>query len=92
MTEIKKQRRIAVIMAGGSGERFWPLSRELRPKQLLHLTDDTETMLSEAVARLAGVVKVQDIYVATGEHLKEAIRLAGVPVPPQNLIAVRGSV
>jgi len=44
--------RIAVVMAGGSGERFWPLSRAGRPKQLLPLTHATMSMLEEAVRRL----------------------------------------
>ena len=80
-------RRIAVVMAGGSGERFWPLSRRCRPKQLLHLTNEHESMLSEAVSRLAPIISREDIYVATGEHLVEAIREAGVGTPPENVIA-----
>ena len=87
MPEPTTQKRVAVIMAGGSGERFWPLSRHLRPKQLLHLTHDTETMLGEAVSRLSTVVPVDDIYIATGEHLAEAIGRVGVGVPRENLIA-----
>ena len=43
----------ALILAGGSGERFWPLSRRARPKQLLQLVSD-KTLLEETVARLAG--------------------------------------
>ena len=42
-------KRFAVIMAGGSGERFWPASRRARPKQLLRLTDPDLTMLEEAI-------------------------------------------
>ena len=48
----EQSKRLAVIMAGGSGERFWPLSRADRPKQLLRLSSPTATMLEEAVERI----------------------------------------
>jgi len=87
MTEHGKTRRVGVVMAGGSGERFWPISRRLRPKQLLHLTQDQETMLGEAVSRVAPLIAPEDVYVVTGEHLVAAIREAGVGVPDENVIA-----
>ncbi|MFO7605176.1 MAG: sugar phosphate nucleotidyltransferase, partial [Desulfurivibrionaceae bacterium] len=45
---------IPVIMAGGSGTRLWPLSRELYPKQFLALTSE-QTMFQNTVARCAGM-------------------------------------
>ena len=78
--------RVAVIMAGGSGERFWPLSRKLRPKQLLRLTDPNKTMLQEAVDRIAPLVGLENVYIATATHLEEPIRAAKI-VPDQNVIA-----
>lgn len=48
-----------IIMAGGSGTRLWPLSRQLKPKQFLALTDTTHTMLQATVARLQGLVSMQ---------------------------------
>ncbi len=44
----------ALILAGGSGERFWPLSRRARPKQLLSLVSN-KTLLEETLARLEGL-------------------------------------
>lgn len=79
--------RIAVIMAGGIGERFWPLSRRLRPKQLLPLGDDGCSLLAEAVARLAPLIPPERILVVTGQALVAPIRAAGVGVPPENVIA-----
>lgn len=79
--------RAGIIMAGGSGERFWPLSRRLRPKQLLRLTNEDTTMLSEAVARLAPITPPSHTYVVTGEHLVDPIREAGVGIPAENVIA-----
>ncbi len=79
--------RVAIIMAGGSGERFWPVSRRNHPKQLLRLTSPTETMLGEAVSRISPLIPPERVYVVTGEHLVEAIREAGVGVPDDNVIA-----
>ncbi len=73
-------------MAGGSGERFWPLSRKLKPKQLLRLTDPNKTMLQEAVDRIAPLVGRENVYIATATHLETPIRAAGI-VPDSNVIA-----
>jgi len=54
----------AVIMAGGVGERFWPMSRRKRPKQLLSIVGKT-TMIQQTVARLQGVVPPARIVVVT---------------------------
>ena len=83
----KPARRVAVIMAGGSGERFWPLSRQKRPKQLLRLTSDTETMIEEAVSRIAPLVSAENVFVATSRILAEPIRAAGLPIPDANILA-----
>jgi mannose-1-phosphate guanylyltransferase len=78
--------RVAVIMAGGSGERFWPLSRKLRPKQLLRLTDPDRTMLEEAVDRVAPLLGRENVYIATATHLAKPIRQAGIVVA-ENVLA-----
>lgn len=52
----------AVIMAGGQGTRFWPLSREERPKQFLKISGPG-TMLQETVRRLSPLIPVEDVYV-----------------------------
>ncbi len=78
--------RFAVIMAGGSGERFWPLSRKLRPKQLLRLTDPNVTMLEEAVNRIAPLLGRENVFIATAAHLATPIRQASI-VAPENVLA-----
>ncbi|HHH31374.1 MAG TPA: mannose-6-phosphate isomerase [Polyangiaceae bacterium] len=67
----------AVIMAGGSGTRFWPASRRRRPKQLLPLGGD-RSLLAEAVGRAARSCGLANVRIATGAHLAEAT-LAAVP-------------
>ncbi|MGD9613256.1 MAG: mannose-1-phosphate guanylyltransferase [Kiritimatiellia bacterium] len=63
----------AVIMAGGKGERFWPLSTARRPKQLLDLAGGKPLIL-QAVDRLAGVVPPERILIVTNESLVAPIR------------------
>ena len=55
----------AVIMAGGSGTRFWPLSRTARLKQLLDLTGG-RTMIQATVDRLSGLVPPERTWIITG--------------------------
>ncbi len=62
----------AVIMAGGSGTRFWPESRADRPKQLLRLVG-RETMLRATMDRLAGLVPRERVTVATTARLAEPV-------------------
>jgi mannose-1-phosphate guanylyltransferase len=76
----------ALILAGGSGQRFWPASRDRLPKQLLKLFDG-KTMLEHTVARLEGLVPKENILVLTN-HLQLEGALAALPgFPPENIIA-----
>jgi mannose-1-phosphate guanylyltransferase len=68
-----------VILAGGKGERFWPMSRNDNPKQLLRLTSASKTMIEETIERLKGFVPADRIIVVTGSHLEDKI-LGAVPL------------
>ena len=57
-------KRYAVIMAGGGGTRFWPLSRSQTPKQLLNLSGK-DVMVNETIARLSRVAQKEDIFIVT---------------------------
>src|SRR5438445_9269639 len=63
----------ALILAGGSGERFWPLSRRARPKQLLRLVSN-RALLGETVARLEGLVPHERILILTNGEQEVAVR------------------
>jgi len=67
----------ACILAGGSGERFWPLSRTRKPKHLLSLFSD-QTLLEETVGRLEGVVARENVFILTNESQREGV-LAALP-------------
>ncbi len=76
----------ALILAGGSGERFWPLSRRARPKQLLRLVSD-QTLLEETVARLDGIVPKKRILVLTNVEQEAAVRALLKDLPEENIVA-----
>ena len=75
----------AVILAGGRGARFWPLSRRARPKQCLSLTSE-QSMLQETVARLHPLVPAERILVVTGPVMAEGVRAQLPQLPPQNIL------
>jgi mannose-1-phosphate guanylyltransferase len=76
----------AIIMAGGSGTRFWPKSRRDRPKQLLRLFGDA-TMLQQTVARIEPLVPPERILIVTGADQADATRAQLPDVPTRNVIA-----
>ena len=64
--------RYVVIMAGGSGERFWPESRLACPKQLLPIVGD-KPMLTQTIDRLEGLVPAEDVFVITNAEQRDAV-------------------
>ncbi len=79
------KRAYVVILAGGSGERFWPLSTKARPKQFISLFGG-RPLLSLAVERLQGLVSPEQIFIITAERLIEDTALAAWNVPRSNII------
>lgn len=76
----------ALILAGGSGTRFWPLSRNSRPKQLLDLFG-SGTLLEQTIRRLDGLVPTEQIFVLTNEKQVDAVREAAPMLPAENVFA-----
>ncbi len=76
----------AVVMAGGSGTRFWPKSRRNRPKQLLRLHGDA-TMLQQTVARIAPLAPADRTFIITGADQAEATKAQLSQLPPKNVVA-----
>ena len=76
----------AIIMAGGSGTRFWPKSRRDRPKQLLKLFGNA-TMLQQTVARIEPLVTNERVVIVTGADQAEATRTQLSELPPANIVA-----
>jgi len=75
-----------VILAGGRGTRFWPLSRKRRAKQLLAL-DGKQTMIQQTVARLAPMAAPIRFWIITNDDLRPAILRQLPKLPPRQIIA-----
>lgn len=74
-----------VVMAGGSGTRFWPLSRKQMPKQLLNLTGH-DAMINEAIARLRPIAK-DGIFVVSGRSQRESLfRVLDKSIPADHVL------
>jgi mannose-1-phosphate guanylyltransferase len=75
----------AVIMAGGAGTRFWPLSREKKPKQFLSIVSE-KTMIEETIDRLGDKVPSNNIYTIASFEQTQVIRSLLPDLPEENLI------
>lgn len=75
----------AIIMAGGSGERFWPLSTPEKPKQLLSIFSE-KTMIRETVDRILPIISRENIFIATNELQAEEIKKELSDIPEENII------
>ena len=75
----------AVIMAGGRGERFWPISRTAHPKQFVSLFGG-KPLITIAVERLEGLIPIENILVVTSADLVARSREALPMLPPENII------
>lgn len=75
----------ALILAGGSGTRFWPLSRKRRPKQLLALEGE-RSLLRDTVERLRPLVEPSSVWVCTTRALAEDVRRELPEVPPDQIL------
>ena len=75
----------ALIMAGGKGTRFWPLSTEEKPKQFLNLIGK-ETMIQMTVNRIKPIIPMERIFVCTGERYVELVKEQLPELPERNII------
>src|SRR5881394_2099183 len=78
--------RFVIIMAGGKGERFWPVSRERTPKQLLTLFG-ARSFLQETVERVLPLVPIKNILVITNDIQAPEVRKQLPKLPKENVIA-----
>lgn len=76
----------ALILAGGSGTRFWPLSRNARPKQLIDLFGNG-TLLEQTIRRLEGLVPTENILILTNALQIDAVREVASMLPAENIVA-----
>ena len=75
----------AVIMAGGKGTRFWPRSRERRPKQLLNIVGRS-SMLQQTIGRIGNLLPLEHVLVVAGEAHGEELRRQLAELPAKNIL------
>lgn len=75
----------ALIMAGGKGTRFWPLSTEERPKQFLKLIGNN-TMIQMTVNRIKPIIPIERIFICTGERYIDLVKEQLPEIPERNII------
>lgn len=75
----------ALIMAGGKGTRFWPLSTEEKPKQFLNLIGN-ETMIQMTVNRIKPIIPIERIFICTGAMYVDLVKEQLPEIPEQNII------
>lgn len=76
---------IPLVMAGGVGERFWPVSRKNLPKQFLEVVSP-QSMIADTVTRLAAVARPEDIHVATTAAFSDLVRTSVPAMKAANII------
>src|SRR5258706_15960603 len=84
--KISTNDRFVIIMAGGRGERFWPVSREKTPKQLLTLLGN-RSFLQQAVDRVLPLVPIKNVLIITNEVQAPEEGKQLPKLPKQNVIA-----
>lgn len=75
----------ALIMAGGKGTRFWPLSTEEKPKQFLNLIGE-ETMIQMTINRIKPIIPIERIFVCAGEMYVDLVKEQLPELPERNII------
>lgn len=79
-------RTVVVIMAGGRGERFWPYSRQGKPKQFISLSEDGRTLIRCTMDRLSPLVTPNDVYVVTGNDFSSIVHEQLPELPTENIL------
>ncbi len=76
-----------VILAGGSGTRFWPLSRQEEPKQFLNIAGNL-SLLQQTLRRIESIVHSENVYIVTNERYKPQVtsQLKNFKIPSENIL------
>lgn len=75
-----------VIMAGGTGVRFWPVSRAAKPKQFLDVADTGKTFIQSTYERFLRVVPKENILIVTGDRYRDIVMEQLPDLAPENLL------
>jgi len=81
-----EKRHYAVIMAGGVGERFWPMSRNYRPKQFLDILGTGKTLLQQTYERFLKICSQENIFITTNRSFSQLVREQIPGISPDRII------
>ncbi|MCQ2974905.1 MAG: mannose-1-phosphate guanylyltransferase [Bacteroidales bacterium] len=84
--ELLDKNNYCIIMAGGIGSRFWPLSRTACPKQFLDILGVGRTFIQQTWDRFAKIFLPENIFIVTGEDYKELVMLQIPEIPENNIL------
>ena len=87
---MKKSNHYCVIMAGGIGSRFWPLSRTRKPKQFLDILGTGRTMIQETFDRFNQIIPAENILVVTSKEYEEIVKEQLPEIPANNILLEPG--
>ena len=76
-----------VIMAGGIGSRFWPLSDAKTPKQFLDILGTGRTLIQLTLARFEGIIPIENVWVVTSEEYTDLVRQQLPEVLPSHILS-----
>ena len=83
---MKNNNSYCVIMAGGAGTRFWPVSRQQHPKQFLDILGTGKTLLQQTFARFEKIIPKENIFIVTSRSYKELVLQQLPELNPQGLL------
>ena len=78
--------RVAVIMAGGRGERLWPKSRKDHPKQFLSLGGGNKSLIVQTVERMKRLTGIENVFIVTGRDYFDITHKQLPELPVENII------
>src|SRR6187549_317935 len=81
------QNNYCVIMAGGIGSRFWPMSRNAHPKQFIDILGSGKTLIRETYERFKGICPPENIYVITSDTYIDLVKSQLPELSPDQIIA-----
>jgi mannose-1-phosphate guanylyltransferase len=82
-----KSDTFVIIMAGGIGSRFWPVSTEKRPKQFLDMLGTGKTLFQHPIERFSDICTPRNIFVVTSDQYIDIAREQGPGIPESNILA-----
>src|ERR1044071_688035 len=81
-----KNNRYCVIMAGGVGTRFWPMSRTAHPKQFIDVMGSGQTLLQSTFSRSLNIFPAKNIYVVTNDTYRALVKEQLPDIPDENIL------